>query len=129
MKISSIGFTALTATFALAVSAQTVPPPKSDIAASPDSTATTDTVQFGTVDQNRDGRISRAEAMSHSGQLGSAFSSLDLDRDAYLTQSEFGKWAPTRKAEESAKPTTASDLAMPDSKSSTSATRTPATGQ
>jgi hypothetical protein len=47
--------------------------------------------EFGSVDQNRDGRVSRVEAQSYT-DLSSQFGTLDADRDSYLSQIEFGKW-------------------------------------
>lgn len=46
---------------------------------------------FGTVDMNKDGRISQAEARSHT-ELQTAFGKLDADGDTYLSQSEFARW-------------------------------------
>jgi hypothetical protein len=47
--------------------------------------------EFGAVDQNRDGRVSKVEAQAYS-ELTSQFGTLDADRDSYLSQTEFGKW-------------------------------------
>jgi hypothetical protein len=47
--------------------------------------------EFGSVDQNRDGRVSKVEAQAHA-ELTSQFATLDADRDSYLSQTEFGKW-------------------------------------
>jgi hypothetical protein len=49
--------------------------------------------EFGTVDQNRDGKVSKSEAQAYS-ELNSQFATLDADRDTYLSQAEFGKWKP-----------------------------------
>jgi hypothetical protein len=48
---------------------------------------------FGAVDQNRDGKVSKSEAQAYS-ELNAQFSTLDADRDSYLSQTEFGKWKP-----------------------------------
>jgi hypothetical protein len=47
--------------------------------------------EFGSVDQNRDGRVSKVEAQAYT-ELTSQFGTLDADRDSYLSQTEFGKW-------------------------------------
>ena len=47
--------------------------------------------EFGAVDQNRDGRVSKVEAQAYT-ELTSQFGTLDADRDSYLSQTEFGKW-------------------------------------
>jgi hypothetical protein len=60
-------------------------------AAGQPSTPSQSSVQFGTVDANKDGRISQAEADSHS-ELKTQFSTLDADRDSHLSQTEFTKW-------------------------------------
>jgi len=46
---------------------------------------------FSVIDTNKDGKVSSTEAQSNT-ELRSAFSSLDADKDTYLTQSEFAKW-------------------------------------
>lgn len=53
--------------------------------------------EFGSLDTNRDGKVSSTEAQSNS-ELRSAFSSLDADKDTYLSQSEFAKWNKTGKS-------------------------------
>ena len=47
---------------------------------------------FGSIDRNKDGKVSQAEAQSNS-ELQSTFSTLDADRDSYLTPAEFAKWS------------------------------------
>lgn len=47
---------------------------------------------FGSMDTNKDGKVSSTEAQSNS-ELRSAFSTLDADKDTYLSQSEFAKWS------------------------------------
>jgi hypothetical protein len=49
--------------------------------------------EFGAVDQNKDGKVSKSEAQAYS-ELNSQFATLDADRDTYLSQTEFGKWKP-----------------------------------
>ena len=46
---------------------------------------------FTSVDMNQDGRISQAEARSHS-ELQAAFAQLDQDRDNYLSKDEYARW-------------------------------------
>lgn len=48
-------------------------------------------VEFGSVDQNKDGRVSLTEAQSNN-DLRAAFTGLDANRDTYLTPAEFSKW-------------------------------------
>jgi hypothetical protein len=76
--------------------AQETSPPQSDIAPGTDSSVTTNTKQFSLVDQNKDGRVSRAEAIALGGELGPAFERLDEDRDGQLSPTEFGKWKPDK---------------------------------
>lgn len=47
---------------------------------------------FGSIDRNKDGKVSQAEAQSNS-DLQSTFAVLDADRDSYLTPAEFSKWS------------------------------------
>jgi hypothetical protein len=47
--------------------------------------------QFGSIDANKDGRVSQSEADSHS-ELKTAFATLDTDRDSHLSQTEFAKF-------------------------------------
>jgi hypothetical protein len=49
--------------------------------------------EFSSVDQNKDGKVSKSEAQAYS-ELNSQFATLDADRDTYLSQTEFGKWKP-----------------------------------
>src|SRR5690606_18823758 len=85
MKRAIIGSLALTLAAGV-VSAQNATPP----ATSPGQGASS-SMEFGTVDANRDGRVSSAEAQSHS-ELRTEFSKLDADSDTYLSQAEFQKW-------------------------------------
>jgi len=48
-------------------------------------------VEFSSIDANRDGRLSTGEVQSHS-DLKSSFASLDADRDSYLSATEYSKW-------------------------------------
>ncbi len=48
-------------------------------------------MEFNAVDQNKDGKISQSEALTH-GELTAKFAALDADSDTYLTNSEFAKW-------------------------------------
>lgn len=63
-------------------------PPPANPATTPDRVAHS---EFNSVDANRDGRVSREEAQSHA-ELVSSFSTLDADKDTYLSQNEFAKW-------------------------------------
>lgn len=92
MKKAHIGIAALSLAFAGAGLAQGVAPPRSD---SGSGNKAEGVEQFGSVDTNKDGRISQAEARSHGSALNSQFSTLDTDKDTYLSQMEFGKWKPS----------------------------------
>ena len=46
---------------------------------------------FASIDRNKDGKVSQAEAQSNT-DLQSTFSMLDADRDSYLSATEFSKW-------------------------------------
>jgi hypothetical protein len=48
--------------------------------------------EFTSIDTNKDGKVSSTEAQSNT-ELRSAFSTLDADKDTYLSQSEFAKWS------------------------------------
>ena len=71
----------LSCAIAGAVFAQATPPASQPGASS----------EFGSIDSNKDGKVSSTEAQSNS-ELRSSFSSLDADKDTYLSQSEFAKW-------------------------------------
>lgn len=75
----------LSCAIAGAVFAQGAPAP---VAPAPGASAS---AEFSVIDTNKDGKVSSTEAQSNS-DLRSAFSSLDADKDTYLTQSEFSKW-------------------------------------
>ena len=62
-----------------------------------------DSIQFASVDMNKDGKVSQAEARSNS-ELQTAFATLDADRDNNLSQSEFSKWNKAGKSVEQATP-------------------------
>jgi hypothetical protein len=53
-------------------------------------------VEFGSIDKDKDGRLSSAEAQANT-ELRTAFSTLDADRDSYLSQTEYGKWSKAAK--------------------------------
>ena len=55
------------------------------------------------VDMNKDGKVSQAEARSNA-ELQTAFTTLDADRDNNLSQSEFSKWNKAGKSAEQAAP-------------------------
>jgi len=106
MNKASIGIAALSFAFAGAVFAQapaaTATPPVDSHAAHAGK------MDFTSLDQNKDGRVSKAEAQSHM-ELTSSFATLDTDSDSHLSQMEFGKWkapAPGVSAPESGKATT-----------------------
>jgi hypothetical protein len=93
-KNSASGVAAFAAALAAGVSAQEISPPTTDIAPGTDIVAPPDTTRFRAIDQDKDGRVSRAEAIALGGELGPAFNRIDLDRDGHLSPSEFGKWKP-----------------------------------
>ncbi len=92
MKKVHPGIAALSLAFAGAALAQGVAPPKSDSGSGNKAEGVN---QFSSVDANKDGRISQAEARSYGNALNSSFSMLDTDKDTYLSQIEFGKWKPS----------------------------------
>ena len=49
-------------------------------------------VEFASLDRNKDGRLSSAEAAS-STELNSDFPNLDANHDSYLSSDEFSKWS------------------------------------
>jgi hypothetical protein len=65
--------------------APVVPAPAADQAAQAPS-------DFASIDRNKDGKVSQAEAQSNT-DLQSTFTTLDADRDSYLTPMEFSKWS------------------------------------
>lgn len=74
------------------VSAQNASPPAGGAAAAAGaSQGASDAVDFSALDTNKDGRLSSQEVQANT-ELRSAFSTLDADRDTYLSQSEFQKW-------------------------------------
>ncbi|MDQ2641219.1 MAG: hypothetical protein M3Y79_11670 [Pseudomonadota bacterium] len=80
------------------VSAQNAPAPAGAAATTPGaSQGASGSMDFGAVDTNKDGRLSSAEVQSHS-ELRSQFSTLDADRDSYLSQSEYQKWGKAGKS-------------------------------
>src|SRR4029077_3680140 len=84
-KAVVIGSALLSLAFAATVSAQTP-------ATQPDTTKPSQAhQQFSSIDKNGDGRVSQAEARANA-DLSSAFSTLDTDRDTYISEMEFGKW-------------------------------------
>ncbi len=60
-------------------------------------------LEFKAVDQNKDGKISQSEALTH-GELTARFDTLDADRDTYLSNSEFAKWNQMGKSGETQAP-------------------------
>jgi len=86
MKRVIVGSLALSFGAGLAMAQQ----PSTPVAGTPSQGAAT-SLEFSSIDANRDGRISTAEVQSNS-ELKSSFASLDADRDSYLSQSEYSKW-------------------------------------
>jgi len=80
-----IGSFVLSCAIAGAVFAQAAPP------VAPALPGASSSAEFTAIDQNKDGKVSSTEAQSNT-DLRSAFSSLDADKDTYLTPSEFSKW-------------------------------------
>lgn len=118
--MKKVAFGIVTAAFAVAAVAQNASPPaRSDTATAPVVPPVV-SAPFTAVDQNKDGRISQAEALSHGSALGTAFIKLDANSDTYLSQAEYGKWG------------TMSHEGHPDAKtpddSGKSSTRTPGAG-
>jgi len=76
-----------------------------------------DSIQFASVDMNKDGKVSQAEARSNA-ELQTAFTTLDADRDNNLSQSEFSKWDKAGKSAEQAAPKSESSEPVPAADSS-----------
>ncbi len=91
-RISSLVLSLAAAGVVYAQAPAATPAPAAGMSASAD---------FTSVDQNKDGRVSSAEAQSHA-DLNTAFSTLDADRDSYLSQTEFQKWNKAGKAKDGA---------------------------
>lgn len=109
---------AITGSFALllaagVVSAQNASPPATTSPGA--SQGASASVDFSSVDQNKDGKLSSAEVQSNS-ELRSAFSNLDADRDSYLSQSEYAKW---NKAGKSSSSSSSSSSPSSESRSTT----------
>lgn len=102
MKRAIVGSLALSFAAGI-VSAQQPSPP----AAGTPSQGASASVEFGSIDTNRDGRLSTAEVQSHS-DLKSSFATLDADRDSYLSQTEYSKW------NKAGKMSPGSDMPKPD---------------
>jgi hypothetical protein len=115
---------AIFASFALSLAAGVVSAQDAAVAAANPATpaipsaGASASVEFKTIDSNSDGRVSSAEAQANM-DLRSAFSTLDADRDSYLSQSEYAKW---NKATKPATP------AVPASPSPSSDSKSPASG-
>jgi len=88
MNISRIALTALSVAFAVGAAAQNSTPSAQGAA----SGSMAARGQFMSSDTDKDGRISKSEAQTAKGSLGSSFATLDADHDGYLSQTEFGKW-------------------------------------
>lgn len=105
MKRAIVGSIAMSLAAGVVMAQQTTPPAAG---ASPAQGASA-SVEFGSIDANRDGRLSTSEVQSHS-DLKSAFATLDADRDSYLSQTEYSKWNKAGKMSPGA-----SDAPKPDS--------------
>lgn len=88
MKRALIGSLALSLAAGIVSAQNAAPPAATSPGMSQGAAAATD---FNSLDANRDGRVSAAEARSHA-ELTSSFATLDADSDTYLSQSEFAKW-------------------------------------
>jgi hypothetical protein len=88
MKRAFIGTLALSLAAGIVSAQDVAPPAATSPGMSQGAAAATD---FNSLDANRDGRVSAAEARSHA-ELSSSFATLDADKDSYLSQSEFDKW-------------------------------------
>jgi hypothetical protein len=84
---TSIASSVLSLAIAGSALAETPVPP-----AAPASTASSAAkVDFSTIDENKDGRLSKMEAEVNN-DLKSSFATLDSNRDGYLSTAEFSKW-------------------------------------
>jgi hypothetical protein len=71
-------------------------------------------VEFSTIDKDKDGRVSSAEAQANA-DLRTAFSTLDADRDSHLSQTEYSKWSKAKKPDSSAPASPRSESSSSDS--------------
>jgi thiamine biosynthesis lipoprotein ApbE len=79
------------------------------------SAPSAETIQFSSVDMNKDGKLSQAEVRSNA-DLQTAFTTLDSDRDTYLSQSEFSKWNKAGKSADHAVPKSETEVPADSSK-------------
>jgi len=115
MKRAIVGSIAMSLAAGVVMAQQTTPP-AAGAGASPAQGASA-SVEFGSIDANRDGRLSTSEVQSHS-DLKSAFATLDADRDSYLSQTEYSKWNKAGKMSPGASDAPKPDSATPRSDSS-----------
>jgi hypothetical protein len=91
--------------------------------------STSSSVDFSSLDANKDGRVSMSEVQSNS-ELRSQFDSLDTNKDSYLTPIEFSKWNHAGKSKDSTSSSSSSDASTSGAASgSASSPRTPGAGQ
>lgn len=96
-------FATLTGSLALSLVAASAfaqaPAPTAPPASAPAATTTpapASATDFATLDRNKDGRVSSAEA-AVSVDLNSEFGKLDANSDTYLSSDEFHKWSKAAK--------------------------------
>src|SRR5689334_5179870 len=88
------------------------------------SASTSASVDFGSLDANKDGRVSMSEIQSNS-ELRSQFDSLDTNKDSYLTPIEFSKWNGAGKSKDSTSSSSSSDSSSSGAASGSSSSKTP----
>jgi hypothetical protein len=87
MKQAIFGIACLAIGFAAVAMAQNAQNP----ATNPGSQKVAPPMQFSSLDTNKDGRVSKDEVKAHN-DLTSSFATLDVNKDTYLSEAEFGKW-------------------------------------
>lgn len=89
-RIATLAVSLATAGFVFAQDAD-APAAAPAAAQSQSSASTSSSVDFSSLDANKDGRVSMSEVQSNT-ELRSQFDSLDTNKDSYLTPIELSKW-------------------------------------
>jgi hypothetical protein len=87
MKQATFGIVCLSIGFVAVALGQNAQNP----ATNPGSQKVAPPIPFSSLDTNKDGRVSKEEVKANN-ELTSSFATLDVDKDTYLSESEFGKW-------------------------------------
>jgi hypothetical protein len=86
--------------------------------------STSASVDFSSLDANKDGRVSMSEVQSNT-DLKSQFDALDSNKDSYLTPIEFSKWNHAGKSKDSTSSSSSSDSSSSGAASGSSSSKTP----